>query len=527
MGEIQLNRVQQRYVVYHKLVERRMDGSAGSAFAALLETVAKDGYYFSGVKFNDKLQAKHIVTNNPEEIVSLCGYKPVRSESDEAFVTIKNLLANGEKVLFCGTPLQCNLLKQDVEDSNNLILIDIISTPFISQELLQKYADELGDEMGSKVVNIRFYDKEFSYKDSKRVTFSNGRTSFPREKNAFDILVEKGVFTLKDPQRDDYDSLDERIGDITLGAYNYEKENDGLGYAYLSVNTEKGDRLFQKTKKRLVVLSEGDDVNPSNVLFKTAACREFVNVDMLQNQTLEAIDYQLFHVGLKARIVDRIKLYSRVWRMLGETSQWNPKSVWMFFKYNMKKNIHTNIRRTGFIFFAPGACVSIDNKADITLNGPLRIGVRRIASSRQETRLWMQPYSRLLVHRNMSMGGGANVEIYSGGLLEVGSIASNAEYTIICNQHIIIGNPCNIARNATIRDTSGHLVAVPGFKQSRPVVLGNHSWICTESTIMPGVTVGDGAIVGACSFVTKNVPTFTMVQGNPTEEIGKPRYFRI
>ena len=44
---------------------------------------------------------------------------------------------------------------------------------------------------------------------------------------------------------------------------------------------------------------------------------------------------------------------------------------------------------------------------------------------------------------------------------------------------------------------------------------------------MPGVTVGDGAIVGACSYVTKNVPAFTMVQGSPIEVVGNPKYFRI
>lgn len=527
MGVILLNKVQQRYVVYHKLVERRMDGSAGSAFAALLETVAKDDYYFSGVKFTDKMQAKHIVTNDPGEIISLCGYKPVQSDCEEAFATIKALLDNGEKVLFCGTPQQCLKLKQEVLDSNNLVLVDIISTPFISQELLDKYAKELGEEMGSAVTDIRFYNKEFSYKDSKRVTFANGRTSFPRERDAFDILVDKGAFTPKDSHRELFASLEERIGDITLGAYNYEKANDGLGYAYLSVNTGKGAILFQKAKKRLIVLSEGEDVKLANVLYKIAPCRDNVNVDMLQDNSLDAVEHQLFHIGLKARIIDRVKHYLRVWKMLGETSRWNPRAVWMFVKYNLQKNVHTNLRLNGFIFFAPQACVSIDKTANITLNGPLRIGVKRISSSKQETRLWMQPKSKLLVHRYMSMGGGANVEIYTGGLLEVGVIASNAEYTIICNQHIKIGSPCNIARNATIRDTSGHLVAVPGFKKCRPVELGNHSWICTESTIMPGVTVGDGAIVGACSFVTKNVLPFTMVQGSPIEEIGKPRYFRI
>ena len=38
---------------------------------------------------------------------------------------------------------------------------------------------------------------------------------------------------------------------------------------------------------------------------------------------------------------------------------------------------------------------------------------------------------------------------------------------------------------------------------------------------MPGVTIGDGVIVGACSVVTKDVPPYTIVGGNPAREIRK------
>ena len=106
-------------------------------------------------------------------------------------------------------------------------------------------------------------------------------------------------------------------------------------------------------------------------------------------------------------------------------------------------------------------------------------------------------------------------------------MGSNAELNIICGEYIKLGDTCNIARNATIRDTSGHIIAVPGYKMSRPVEIGNHTWICTGATIMPGVKIGDGSIVGACSYVSKNVPAFTLVQGFPALEVGKPKYFRI
>jgi len=52
-----------------------------------------------------------------------------------------------------------------------------------------------------------------------------------------------------------------------------------------------------------------------------------------------------------------------------------------------------------------------------------------------------------------------------------------------------------------------------------PVVIGNDVWICDSVTILPGVTVGDGAAVGANSVVTKDVPSYAIVGGNPAKVI--------
>jgi acetyltransferase-like isoleucine patch superfamily enzyme len=64
-----------------------------------------------------------------------------------------------------------------------------------------------------------------------------------------------------------------------------------------------------------------------------------------------------------------------------------------------------------------------------------------------------------------------------------------------------------------------------GFKLTRPVEIGNHVWICSDSTVMPGVKIGDGSVVGACSYVSHNILPFTLVQGNPAQEFGQPEYF--
>lgn len=53
----------------------------------------------------------------------------------------------------------------------------------------------------------------------------------------------------------------------------------------------------------------------------------------------------------------------------------------------------------------------------------------------------------------------------------------------------------------------------------KPIVIEDKVWIGINSTILPGVRIGYGSIVGANSVVTKDVPPMTMVAGNPARFI--------
>lgn len=65
--------------------------------------------------------------------------------------------------------------------------------------------------------------------------------------------------------------------------------------------------------------------------------------------------------------------------------------------------------------------------------------------------------------------------------------------------------------------TSGHPRKIDLSEE--PVVIMNDAWIGCMSIILPGVTIGEGAIVGAGSVVTKDVPPYTIVAGNPARII--------
>lgn len=78
--------------------------------------------------------------------------------------------------------------------------------------------------------------------------------------------------------------------------------------------------------------------------------------------------------------------------------------------------------------------------------------------------------------------------------------------------------PFHVFGGAWAENTPPHLSQLP-FKGD--IVVGNDVWIGRNSTIMPGVQIGDGAIIAAHSVVTKQIDPYTVVGGNPAKPIKK------
>ena len=521
MSQQSLNKVITQYVAYHKQIERRFDGSAGGVYGAFVETVVKEDYYFSGTAFDQELRLKHVVTNDPEQICEILGYRPLESDCSEAIQKVADLLSKGKKVLFCGTPTQCLELKQRLDNTDNLILVDVIDTLFASDKCFRDYVSEIEAKHGSKVKDIRFYNKEFIYKSSKRITLENGRVIFTRNRDSYDTAMYKEISLRPNSTDNIVETLEERVGDISIGAYKMKSNDDGLGYTYISVNSEKGKNLFEKAKKRLVITLDGKQVEKKNIITNAILKRE-AKILLGSNKQ--------WYVKIVKEILNKLHVLSliRFKSQFVSTTHLRPRPVFQFIKYNFfSKKVVTDNAHNGYIYFTPYCRVQIEKGAKIELHGPLVVGKKRIESSKQETRLWMQSNSKMIVYDWASFGYGSNIEVYKGATLEIGSLSSNSEFVMICGKHIKLGSPVNVARGCTIRDTNGHIVAVQGYRESRDVEIGNHTWVCSDSTIMPGSFIGDGSIVGACSYISKKVPPFTMVQGSADNVVGHPKYFRI
>jgi len=121
---------------------------------------------------------------------------------------------------------------------------------------------------------------------------------------------------------------------------------------------------------------------------------------------------------------------------------------------------------------------------------------------------------------------GKQVHIYSSAHvyfpwnLEIGDWSSIGEWALIYNLgKVSIGSRTTISQRVHVcagthdYNRSDMLLLKPSIQ------IGDDSWICADAFIGPGVTVAEGAIVGARSVVVKDVPSWVVVAGNPVKLI--------
>lgn len=108
--------------------------------------------------------------------------------------------------------------------------------------------------------------------------------------------------------------------------------------------------------------------------------------------------------------------------------------------------------------------------------------------------------------------------------IEIGNQTTIGYYTFIFSSEMIsIGSNCMIAPFVYIVDSNhGTDLGKPMNQQNNvtvPIKIGSDVWIGSHSSILKGVTIGDGAIIASGSVVTKNVEPFSIVGGIPATKI--------
>lgn len=95
------------------------------------------------------------------------------------------------------------------------------------------------------------------------------------------------------------------------------------------------------------------------------------------------------------------------------------------------------------------------------------------------------------------------------------------EVDCYCVDKITIGDQTVVSQGAFLC-TASHDVSSPTMELiHKPIVIGPQVWVAAKAFIGPGVIVGEGAVVGACSAVVRDVAPWNVVAGNPAKVIKK------
>lgn len=192
--------------------------------------------------------------------------------------------------------------------------------------------------------------------------------------------------------------------------------------------------------------------------------------------------------------------------------------------------------------------------------------IRKIISKKKLNKRYQDFYSKATIGKDFVLEGDPIIKNESGNARQIligdycrissgkiickkNAIVQIGNFTVLqdgasllCLESIVVGNYTGIAGGTTIIDNNTHSIDVENriehrirvsplgagylglgngweMSESSPVKIGDCVWIGADCTILKGVTIGDGSIVARNSVVTKNVPPYTIVAGNPARVV--------
>lgn len=135
-----------------------------------------------------------------------------------------------------------------------------------------------------------------------------------------------------------------------------------------------------------------------------------------------------------------------------------------------------------------------------------RLWLLKMFGMTMESRAIVYRSARIYAPWNLKLSDGVVIgprcEIYNKGLVSIGYETTISQDSYLCTASHDISDK--------------HLGII-----IKPIIIGDYSWIAAKSVILPGVTIGEGAVVAASAVVTKHVEPWTVVGGNPARFIKK------
>jgi acetyltransferase-like isoleucine patch superfamily enzyme len=134
--------------------------------------------------------------------------------------------------------------------------------------------------------------------------------------------------------------------------------------------------------------------------------------------------------------------------------------------------------------------------------------------------------------------GRSNIISGRNGIIKIGRFVILEATNIICNNSITIGDHCMFSWGSVVTDSwlddslfsqdvrKAMLEAAASsgnrhleYEKTKPVIIGDNVWVGFDAVILPGVTLGNGCVIGCKTVISEDVPPYAVVAGEPAKVI--------
>ena len=284
---------------------RRDTGSSGGIFGLLASKLLAEGWIVCGAAFDNHLQLKHTFASTDGEIPPLKKSKYLQSNTEGVYSAIKAKLDAGGRVMFVGTPCQCNGLKNYLRKDYNgqLIVVDFACHGVPSQDLFDKCIEFYEQKNQCRVLSYQFRHKPKRYASPQNFLLSiqNGDVIKSVEGKYYEEPFYFGFqkyMTLRPSCYRCHWATTDRVSDITMadfwGIEKVTSQWDRRDHPSLVIlNTDFGKSCFQKIDKDIYSLevTREDAVRGNGSLIGPTKCpaERVLFFNDLQSESFERV----------------------------------------------------------------------------------------------------------------------------------------------------------------------------------------------------------------------------------------------
>lgn len=561
------------YAAWTRDEKIRLISTSGGIFYELASAVLNKGGTVCGAAYDMEKRAvchKKACTN--KELRDLIQSKYAQSDIGNIYDEVKTDLMQGIRILFCGTPCQVAGLKSYLgkTDDENLILIDFICFGVSSPKAFRLWWTDVEKEEGSRITGIWFKYKDNGWKNSPLTTrcdFVDGHSRIYRgEENLYmRAYVEERLLSRPSCSECIYKGKNKE-SDITIGDFWGVREefDSDQGTSRVILNTIKGRRIFEEISDAIEMHHISDyNFEKDAELVTTRSQKADVFLDNLSEE--HSFTYLFNKVKKEQTMVDmvyKIKCEEKLNRFIHDVGT---RNLYIYGASVGGATLAQVFEEKGIPFIG---FVDLRAKEIKDFVGHPVIAVEYVKPSEDYIVVSLMNFNVQILKTLLDKGYKQHdcffiaeredipLEDFVFRGCRIGRCTNGYEYLLadfpiaesigrFCSfngtARIVANHPQNIVSTSTYfykmqgipwehfdrvneilqrirnKDNAEYMWYSP--QENKPVVIGNDVWIGANAIIMPGVRIGDGAIVGAGAVVIKDVDSYAVVAGVPARVI--------